>query len=147
MDLQDGRDTFTRAKAGALDSLSIGFVPTKWEDRMDGNTTTREFTAVDLWEVSFVVFRGNPGATLTKVRDIKGAGTRRQLEDALHKAGLSLSESKYICSLVRIGEGGEILREAVTDARKSVPAETDLNAILAALRGVSQKINDGGMVL
>ena len=132
-----GRDTFERVKAGALDALSVGFAAREWEDVKEGRTRVRHFTNVELGEISFVVFPGNPGAELTAARGLQEAQTPRELEHALRDAGLSRSQSRYIVSLVDKNKLSEFDPREVEGYSESLLVGAD--DILAALREANQK--------
>ncbi|MGE5157725.1 MAG: HK97 family phage prohead protease [Gemmatimonas sp.] len=55
-----GREPISLLRAGAIDSLSIGFRASK--ARIDPKTRIRRLHAVDLWEISIVTFRLLAGA-------------------------------------------------------------------------------------
>lgn len=65
VDTQAGTDAHKLAKAGVLDSLSIGFFPVEWETRSDG---VRVLQKIDLFEVSAVAIPANRNALITDVR-------------------------------------------------------------------------------
>lgn len=65
IDTSAGTDAYKLAKAGVLDSLSIGYVPVDAEYRADG---VRLLKAVDLLEVSLVTFPANEAAVVTDVK-------------------------------------------------------------------------------
>jgi HK97 family phage prohead protease len=60
-----GTDAYKLAKAGVLDSLSIGYIPLEWELRGDG---VRVLQAIDLYEVSAVALPANENAVITAVK-------------------------------------------------------------------------------
>lgn len=66
VDTVAGTDAYKLAKAGVLDSLSIGYITRESEEREDGS---RVLTRVDLFEVSCVAIPANPNAVIT---DVKG---------------------------------------------------------------------------
>ena len=72
-----GKDVHTLLKDGALDSFSIGYLPTDFEhDRKAG---VRKLTEVELLEVSVVAMPMNPAAVVTGVKALDG----RALSQAL----------------------------------------------------------------
>jgi hypothetical protein len=136
MELQDAKDTLVRLKAGALDCLSIGFEPVRWEDVREANgQMIRDFLDVDLWEISHVVFGGNPGAkvALGTVRTtIRGlAGNPRELERALRDAGISEKDSKWIVSKCK----------ELPDSMQEIES---LNGLLTAIRDTNLKLKGQG---
>jgi HK97 family phage prohead protease len=88
-----GNDVYKLLKAGAIDSMSIGYVATKYS--IDEDTGTRTLQAIDLWEVSVVTFPANDKARITGVKS--KPATPRDLEHLLRDAGgYSQSEAKKI---------------------------------------------------
>ena len=65
VDTRAGTDAYKLAKAGVLDSLSIGYIPLEWETRADG---VRVLQKVDLLEVSAVAIPANVNAVITDVK-------------------------------------------------------------------------------
>jgi Escherichia/Staphylococcus phage prohead protease len=65
VDTTVGTDAYKLAKAGVLDSLSIGYIPMEWEIRGDG---ARVLQAVELYEVSAVAIPANTNALITDVK-------------------------------------------------------------------------------
>jgi HK97 family phage prohead protease len=68
---QAGKDAYLLAKAGVLDSLSIGFIARASRPLGDG---TRLLTRIDLFEVSAVALPSNSNAVITDVRTRAPAG-------------------------------------------------------------------------
>lgn len=73
VDTRAGTDAYKLAKAGVLDSLSIGFCPEEYAYRDDG---VRVLLRVDLPEVSAVAIPANPNAVITDVKRQRGRGVR-----------------------------------------------------------------------
>jgi len=92
LDTSLGNDAYTLAKAGAIDSMSIGFGIQKYA--IDRNADTRIIQQVDLWEVSLVTFPANPMARITGVKS--KPADERGLEEYLREAGYSRGEAKAI---------------------------------------------------
>ncbi len=61
-----GKETYELMKAGALDGLSIGYKSIK--DSFDRKSGTRLLEALDLYEISIVVFPMLPAATVSRVK-------------------------------------------------------------------------------
>lgn len=74
VDTTAGTDAYKLAKAGVLDSLSIGYVPLEWELRGDG---ARVLQKVDLYEVSAVALPANSNAVITDVKRAASPAARR----------------------------------------------------------------------
>src|SRR5262245_26271927 len=66
VDTSAGTDAYKLAKAGVLDSLSIGYVPT--DVAFSPEDGTRILLKVDLFEVSAVAIPANPNAVITDVK-------------------------------------------------------------------------------
>lgn len=65
VDTTAGTDAYKLAKAGVLDSLSIGYIPLEWEIRADG---VRVLQKCSLFEVSCVALPANESAVITDVK-------------------------------------------------------------------------------
>ena len=71
-------------KAGALDSMSIGYRTVESEKGLTPNS--RKLTRLELHEISLVTFPMLPEAVVTDIKSIK---TIREFENALRDAGLN----------------------------------------------------------
>lgn len=112
IDTTAGTDAYKLARAGVLDSLSIGYVPVDAEYRADG---VRVLKSVDLLEVSLVTFPANESAVLTDVK-------RRSFGDhSEHVRGA-------LAGLVERAEAGAALR-----ATEQRPLSDDRARALAGL--------------
>jgi HK97 family phage prohead protease len=69
VDTTDGTDAYKLARAGVLDSLSIGYMPVEADIRDDG---VRVLRRVDLYEVSAVAIPANVNAVITDVKNERG---------------------------------------------------------------------------
>lgn len=89
-----GHDAFELMKLGAIDGLSIGYMPKVWEfDEEEAITTLKE---VDLWEVSLVTFPMNDEARVSDVKNLFAAGqvpTVREAEEFLRESGFSQAQA------------------------------------------------------
>lgn len=94
LDTQLGNDVYKLALAGAIDSLSIGFVTKEYT--INTETWVRTILSLDLWEVSLVTFPANDRAKLTSVKS--KPENERDLEEILRDAGYSRKEAKKIVS-------------------------------------------------
>jgi len=94
--VQRGREAIELLKAGAIDGLSIGFMPQKYED--DDETGVRRVLAVDLWEVSIVTFPANEDALIELQKSICAGvtPTPSTLERALRQCGFSKRQAKAV---------------------------------------------------
>jgi len=71
-----GRDAFSDAKIGSLDSFSIGFriESHKRDTEWDPTQEVRTLKKIDLWEASLVTFPANPKARIQRVKALLDAG-------------------------------------------------------------------------
>lgn len=92
-DVQLGREANALMRAGAIDSMSIGYVAK--EAVSEGNGSVRRLTEVELFEISLVTFPMLPDARITAVKSIR---TIRDFEKALRDAGFSQREAKAIAA-------------------------------------------------
>ena len=88
-DVAKGKEAISLLKAGAIDSMSIGYrtVEASEEGRV------RKLHEVDLYEVSLVTF---PMNELTQVTAVKSITTERDFENFLRDAGFSRKEATAI---------------------------------------------------
>ncbi|MBB6299417.1 HK97 family phage prohead protease [Rhizobium leucaenae] len=86
LDTVKGRETYTLMKAGALDTMSIGY-RTK-SSRLDKVKGVRLLDEVDLHEISIVTFGMLPTATVTSVKSDNN--TLRAIADVLNAARASI---------------------------------------------------------
>lgn len=92
LDTTLGEDAYKLAKAGAIDSMSIGFTTQKYIVDRDNNTRTIQ--AVKLWEVSLVTF---PANEMARIMGVKSAhANEREFESFLREAGYSRDAAKII---------------------------------------------------
>ncbi len=94
LDTSFAQDVYKALKAGALTGLSIGY-RVKAQKRAGA---TRQLTALDLLEVSFVTFPMNPLARVTAVKGVDEIITIRDLERTLRDLGISRSDAERICA-------------------------------------------------
>lgn len=93
LDTTLGEDVYKLTKAGAIDSMSIGYKATEYD--IDKKTGTRRLKEVELYEVSLVTFPANEEARITSVKN--KPDTERDLERLLRDAGgYSHREAKAI---------------------------------------------------
>jgi HK97 family phage prohead protease len=124
---RDGGEAYDLMKAGALDSMSIGYrtVDAEYDQRSD----TRTLKELDLMEVSLVSFPMNPEATITTVKNGLVEFNPREMEDTLRDAGLSRGDAVKAVSVFR-----ECLRDAGTHPTNPRDAGEVDAASIAALR-------------
>lgn len=87
-EVQKGREAQALMKAGAMDSMSIGYRTI--EAMQEGNGSVRKLLEIDLFEVSLVTFPMLPEAMVT---DVKSIQTERDFERFLRDAGYSKKEA------------------------------------------------------
>ena len=92
-DVQKGAEAMALMRAGAIDSMSIGYRTI--EAMNEGNGSVRKLMEVELHEVSLVTFPMLPDAQITDIKSIK---TIREFEKALRDAGFSKKEAKAVAA-------------------------------------------------
>lgn len=93
----------------AIDGLSIGYIPKKYEPRSKPEDPRRRITQIDLIEISPVTFPANRNARVTAIKSIADMDSITELEDLLRDAGgFSRAEAKGIIAKIRRSD----LREA-----------------------------------
>lgn len=90
-DVTLGREAMALMRAGAIDSMSIGYRTIEAVSEAGGRV--RKLMEVDLFEVSLVTFPMNESAQITDVKSIK---TEREFEAFLRDAGYSRKEAAAI---------------------------------------------------
>ncbi len=89
-DVQKGAEAYTLMKAGAIDSMSIGYRTLESEYT---NAGVRQLKELGLMEISLVTFPMNEQATVTTV---KNDWNERDLENVLREAGMSKEFAKRV---------------------------------------------------
>lgn len=97
-------DVYASLKFGAVDGLSIGYIPKEYED--DKETGIRTLTAIDLIEISVVEEPADLGAKIDEVKQISETIAQceslKDAETCLRDAcGLSRSAAKAIVSQIK----------------------------------------------
>lgn len=129
-DVQKGREAMALLRAGAIDSMSIGYRTLK-EDWAD-NGRVRLLQQIDLFEISLVTFPMLPDAKVTAVKSIT---TERDFEKFLRDAGFSRSEAKTITAHGFKALSGR--RDAASEEAKT----EDLSILLSTLRQLTETPN------
>ena len=93
LDTALGDDAYKLAKAGAIDSMSIGYAVK--DAAYDRNTGVRTLKKLDLWEVSLVTFPMNERAQITTVK--------AAMED-IDEAGDVLDQALGVCDAYAAGD-------------------------------------------
>lgn len=121
--IQAAAESFLLLKAGALDSLSIGFRTIV--DEYDEKKHIRSIIELMLFEISLVAIPAQLGATITSVKEIRPEEitNARDLERALRDAGHSRAVSKFITAgwtppARRDDEGGDDNDDMVSRIRQ-----------------------------
>ena len=132
-EVDKGREAMALLRAGAIDSMSIGY--RTMEAIPEGDGRVRKLTEIDLFEISLVTFPMLPDAKITAVKAIR---TERDFERFLRDAGYSRSEATAIAlhgfkALLKQRDAGE--DEAVTG---------ELDALLSKLTKLKGVINVRG---
>ncbi len=92
-DVAQAREAQALMKAGVVSGLSIGFYARA--SSFDEVTGVRTLTQVDLVEVSVVTFPANAEA---RVSQVKHLGSRAEVEDILHKAGVPRTAARKLAA-------------------------------------------------
>lgn len=114
--VRDADEAHALMKDGALNSLSIGFIPVAEE--YDSSSRVNLIKQVELIETSIVTIPANPEATILDVKAADGTLNIRELEMALRDAGLSRRDAKAL-----IAEGAKALQDPQEDLVDPVFAE------------------------
>lgn len=115
LDTQLGKESYVRAKNGAIKGLSIGFDTIEWS--LDEKKKIREIKKAELWEISLVTFPAQKKANIIDVKSLEHnfkTMNERDFENYLREAGnLSREAAKYIVKLCKSN-----LREAEEKSTK-----------------------------
>lgn len=134
-DVAKGAEALALLKAGALDSMSIGYRTI--EAASEGDGRVRKLLEVELYEISLVTFPMLPDAKITSVKSIS---TERDFEKFLREAGYSRKEATAITlhgfkALLKQRDADE--GEAVTEGIISLTEK--LTKLQGILNGRNQK--------
>ncbi len=98
LDSSQGRDAYALLKGGAINGLSIGYVPKAWE--LNKTNKTRQLKEVELWEVSLVTFPANTLARIMTVKHKISTGDIPSLQEMerflCRECGMSRQESQLL---------------------------------------------------
>lgn len=130
-DVAKGREALALLKAGALDSMSIGYRTVEAVEEGDGRI--RKLMEVDLFEISLVTFPMLPAAKVTSVKSIS---TERDFERFLRDAGYSRSEATAIT--LHGFKGLRNQRDADGDMAATESADSTL---IDAIRQLTEKLH------
>jgi HK97 family phage prohead protease len=128
---QIGKEAYIDLKAGALDSMSIGFRTVDWA--FDGRRKARMLKELDLVEISLVTFPMNEAAKVAGVKSVSEM-TIREVEAALESGTLPPLSSKQAKALLACGyKALQAERDAGTEDEANFMRE--FLSRLQALRG------------
>lgn len=89
----------------AIDGLSIGYIPKKYEPRSKPEDPRRRITQIDLIEISPVTFPANRNARISSIKSIAEIDSITELEDLLRDAGgFSRTEAKSIIARIKCSD-------------------------------------------
>lgn len=131
-----GRDAYALLKGGAINGLSIGYVPKDWE--LDKGQKTRRLKAVDLWEISLVTFPANTLARVMTVKSKMAAGdipTLEELEGFLsQECGMNQKETQI---LLKSGyEAYVAYRQGPETTRNEALSPNELETLTALIKAI-----------
>jgi len=121
-----GRDVYEQAKAGAIDTMSIGYSAKDFEI----DSGVRTLKQVDLFEVSLVTFPMNEQARIVAVKGLPQ--TVREFENFLRDAGFGQEAAKIIVAKGFKALSGQ--REVEAEDAITIQAATKLAEYLKNLK-------------
>jgi HK97 family phage prohead protease len=130
-EVQKGAEAQALMKAGALDSMSIGYRTVRAEE--EGGGRVRKLLEIDLFEISLVTFPMLPEAVVTAV---KSCTTIREFEAALRDVGFSQTEAKAIAA-----DGYRGLATHRDGAVAEVVSE-DLTTLISQIRQLQENLTN-----
>jgi HK97 family phage prohead protease len=133
-DVSLGREAMALLRAGAIDSMSIGYM-TK-EAVAEANGRVRRLMDVELYEISLVTFPMNEAAQVTA---LKADATIRDWEGFLRDVGgLSHKEAKAFCA------GGFKAMSSLRDVARDDGQNEGVSALLAQINRLQETFNARG---
>lgn len=122
LETQRGREAHALLTAGALNGLSIGFYPKRWE--YEEESGTRFLTEIDLWEVSVVTFPANSDARISGTKALSAISDLNTLQDAekylREEGGFSNNAATAMVGAIRrICDGEREVRRAKAEIMRS----------------------------
>lgn len=88
MGIQKAEEVYLMLKAGAINGLSIGYIPIEYD--VDHKSGARVLKQVELWEVSLVTFPANLAAQVINVKNQNNE--QEVLARAIEKANAVLAD-------------------------------------------------------
>lgn len=131
-EIEKGREAMALLKAGAIDSMSIGYRTI--ESAPEGDGMVRRLKEIDLYEISLVTFPMLPDAKVTAVKSIK---TERDFEKFLRDAGFSRRQATALAL-----HGYKAINRDERDA-SSDEANASAKALLEQLQKLKDVIQNG----
>jgi HK97 family phage prohead protease len=122
-----GKDAYTLLKAGAIDTMSIGYRVTEQEYTQEDSKSVRLIKKCELYEVSLVTFPMNEMAKVTSVKS-ELPDNVRDFELFLRDAGYSRADARAIASCGF--KEAEYLRDA-----ENAALIASLNSVINKLKG------------
>ena len=139
-EVEKGREAMALLRAGAIDSMSIGYRTV--EATMEGDGRVRKLMELVLFEISLVTFPMLPDAKVTGVKSAEAIHTERDFERFLREAGYSRKEAVALTlhgykALQRQRDAGD--EEAVTEG-----ASESVTALLQSLSKLKESLHVRG---
>lgn len=131
-EVEKGREAMALLRAGAIDSMSIGYRTV--DEALEGDGMVRRLKEIDLYEISLVTFPMLPDAKVTAVKSIE---TERDFEKFLRDAGFSRAKAKTIVS-----HGFKALSREVREASNDTEANASAKALLEQLARLKETIRN-----
>lgn len=128
-DVQKGAEAMALMRAGAIDSMSIGYRTV--EAAEEGGGRIRKLMELDLFEVSLVTFPMLPDAQITAIKSIT---TIREFEKALRDAGFSNTEAKAIAAdgFAGLADHRDDVNDKVDDDANDVAFQSEILKLMEA---------------
>jgi HK97 family phage prohead protease len=101
LDTQKGRYIHEGMQSGALDGLSIGYIPREVAYGKKPEDPARTIKKLDLFEVSVVTFPANSESRVESVKSIEDMTTLSDAEAYLRDVGLSRQQARAFVSRVK----------------------------------------------
>ncbi len=101
LDTQKGKYIYAGLKSGALDGLSIGYIPVGVKYGQKAEEPDRTLTDVELLEVSVVTFPANNQALVDSVKNVDRLETLSDFEKCLRDVGFSRHQATTFVSRLK----------------------------------------------
>ena len=121
LDTEFGKRVYAAMKAGTLDGMSIGYRVKAQRNGTKPEEPRRTLTAIELVELSVVLFPANDKARVSAVKAIEGLQTLSECEDYLRDAcGLSRSQALAFVSRIKSLRPSDSEGRATADLVRSI---------------------------